>query len=299
LDFKEFVATLSSHVSANPMSTSSRPVLGTPRLQGEGGFSLKGSFVTTLLPVYYQIKQTIRNWIIDKEFRPGAKIPSENELSEKFQVSRLTIRQAISQLVQEGFLISKRGAGTFVTKNDGLIKSFGLEFSGFMDDLFYQISKSKTKSVKLTTMIVPKSIRPKLKLEKGNEEIIQIKRVRFLEKKPFAYTINYLPIEIGRRIKEQDLYKKPLLQIMEQDMGITFVEALQTIEASFANQEVAEKLAIPSGAPILFVERIMYAQKGKPVEVVQSSYRGDLYKYIVRLKNIKRKDEMLWVHQYK
>ena len=65
--------------------------------------------MSTLLPIYYQIKQTIKNWILNKEFNPGEKIPSENELAKKFNVSRLTARQAISQLVQEGFLISKRG----------------------------------------------------------------------------------------------------------------------------------------------------------------------------------------------
>ena len=252
--------------------------------------------MATLLPVYYQIKQTIKNWIINKDFNPGEKIPSENELAEKFKVSRLTVRQAISQLVQEGFLISKRGEGTFVTNNESLISSFSLEFTGFMDDLFYQISKSKTKSVKINRMTVPKLVKEKLGLEDGHE-VVQIKRVRFLEDKSFAYTINYLPIEIGSKINEKDLFKKPLLQILEQDFGIQFNEALQTIEASFADKEVAEQLGITSGSPILFVERIMYTKKRRPVELVQSSYRGDLYKYIVRLKNFKRKDGSVWIHQ--
>lgn len=97
--------------------------------------------MNALLPVYYQIKQAIKHWIITKEFAPGEKIFSENELAEKFKVSRLTVRQAISQLIQEGFLVSKRGEGTFVTKNENLINSFNLEFSGFMDDLFYQVQK--------------------------------------------------------------------------------------------------------------------------------------------------------------
>ena len=252
--------------------------------------------MSALLPAYYQIKQTIKNWILNKEFNPGEKIPSENELGEKFNVSRLTVRQAISQLVQEGFLISKRGEGTFVTHNEHLIGSFSLEFTGFMDDLFYQISKCKTKSVKINRIPVPKVIKEKLELSNSGEEVIQIKRVRFLNDKPFNYTINYLPFDIGRRITEKDLLRKPLLQIMEQDLGIQFTEAFQTIEASFADQEVSEQLGIVSGSPILLVERIMYTKKRKPVEVVQSSYRGDLYKYIVRLKNIKRKNGSIWIH---
>lgn len=253
--------------------------------------------MNALLPVYYQIKQAIKHWIITKEFAPGEKIFSENELAEKFKVSRLTVRQAISQLIQEGFLVSKRGEGTFVTKNENLINSFNLEFSGFMDDLFYQVQKSQTKSVEIARMTVSKSVREKLELGNEEEEVVQVKRIRFKDDKSFAYTINYLPLEIGLKITEGELYKKPLLRIMEQDLGVQFTEAFQTIEASFADQEVSEKLGIPSGSPILFVERIMYTKGGRPIELVQSSYRGDFYKYIVRLKNVKRKEGAVWIPQ--
>ena len=252
--------------------------------------------MNTIVPVYYQIKQAIKNWIVNREFDPGEKIPSENELAERFKVSRLTVRQAIAQLTQEGLLTSKRGEGTFVTENANLITSFSLEFSGFMDDLFYQVSKSKTKSVKMSKMAVPKLIKEKLELDRRDEEVVQIKRVRFKENKSFAYTVNYLPLEIGEKITAGELYRKPLLQIMEQDLGIQFTEAFQTIEASFASKEVAEQLGIPSGSPILFVERIVYSKKRRPVELVQTSYRGDLYKYIVRLRNVRRKDGSIWIH---
>lgn len=253
--------------------------------------------MSSIVPVYYQIKQTIKSWILNVEFHPGEKIPSENELANKFNVSRLTVRQAISQLAQEGFLIGRRGEGTFVTNNTDLINSFSLEFTGFMDDLLYQISKSKTKSVQLTRIPIPKLIKEKLKLDNENDEVVQIKRVRYLENRAFAYTINYLPLEIGKKINGKDLYKKPLLQIMEQDLGIQFTEAFQTIEASFSDQEVSERLGVPLGSPILFVERVMYGKKRKPVELVQSSYLGSCYKYIVRLKNFKRKGGSSWVHQ--
>jgi GntR family transcriptional regulator len=166
-----------------------------------------------------------------------------------------------------------------------------------MDDLFYQVSKSKVKSVEMTRIAVPKLTKEKLELGDKDKEIIQIKRVRILENRSFAYTVNHLPLEIGARVREKDLYVKPLLQIMEQDLGIAFTEAYQTIEASFANQEVAEKLGIQSGSPVLFVERIMYGKNKKPIELVQSSYLGDLYKYIIRLKNIKRKERNIWVHR--
>ncbi len=93
--------------------------------------------MNSLVPLYFQIKQTIKGWIINKEFTSGEKIPSENDLVQMFGVSRLTIRQALSHLAQEGFLFSKRGEGTFVTDCNELTNKFSLEFSGVMDDLFF------------------------------------------------------------------------------------------------------------------------------------------------------------------
>ena len=242
-----------------------------------------------VLPVYYQIKQTIKGWIVSKEFGRGEKIPTENELVERFRASRLTVRQAISQLVQEGFLNSRRGEGTFVTANESLINSFSLETSGFMDDLFsYQVSKVKTKSVEISRVSAPKLVKEKLELDAGTKEVVQIKRIRYLGGRLFTYTINYLPVDIGARLNEKMLYEKTLLRTLEEDCGVQFTEAVQTIEASFADQEVAEKLEIASGSPVLFVERIMYGKRHKPVELFRSFYRGDLYRFIVRFKNVKK-----------
>lgn len=253
--------------------------------------------MNAIVPIYYQIKQRLKERIINGEFGPSEKIPSENQLAKEFNVSRLTVRQATSQLIQEGFLWAIRGKGTFVTNDERLIESFSLEFTGFMDDLFYQVSTTKTKTVEIYRTKIPKYVSDKLKFHQDAEEITLIKRIRFKGDKSFAYTINYLPLEFGERIKEEDLFKKPLLQIMEQELGVKFTEAFQTIEASFADQEIAIKLGVASGAPILLVERAMYAKGRKPVEFVQSYYRGDLYKYIVRLKNVRRKQASVWVHQ--
>jgi GntR family transcriptional regulator len=87
------------------------------------------------------------------------------------------------------------------------------------------------------------------------------------------------------------------LQILDQEMGIRFTEAVQKIEASFADKEVAGKLEISSGSPILFVERIMYSQKLHPVEIFQSSYPGDLYNFTVRFKNVRSKEGSKWIHR--
>lgn len=248
--------------------------------------------MNSVLPIYFQVKQTIRSWLINKEFSSGEKIPSEMELVRRFRASRLTIRQALSQLVQEGFLVSRRGEGTYVSANEKLINSFNAEFRGFLDDIIPRGVRLETKSVAMKCMTAPKLVMEKLELESGKLEVVQIKRVRFLRGKHFAYAVNYLPAEIGSKIADKQLYRRPLMQILEQDLGIRLTDAVQTIEASFADQEVAGKLAVASGSPILHVEKIMYAQKHKPIELFMCSYRGDLCKFIVRFKNVRSR----WVH---
>ncbi|MBC8391822.1 MAG: GntR family transcriptional regulator [Deltaproteobacteria bacterium] len=254
--------------------------------------------MSTLLPVYYQIKHTVKNWILNKEFVPSQKIPSENELADMFKVSKMTVRHAISQLVQEGFLTRKRGAGTFVAENIDLIDSLSIEFTGYMNEIFWQVQKAKTKSVVMKHLKASNLIRTKLGLPEKDKAVLQIKLIRFFEDKPFNYATNYLPVKIGSKITERALYRKPLLQIIQQDLNIPLTEAYQTTEASFSDHEVSQALGIPSGSPMLFVERIMYTTNRKPVSMLQVFYRGDMFKYITRFKNIKRKkkEKDIWVY---
>lgn len=250
----------------------------------------------TVIPIYYQIKQTIKGWVVEKEYPAGGKIPSVSELAQKFKVNRLTVRQAISQLIQEGFLITRRGRGTFVTGDESLINRFSFEFSGFIGDLLHQMPEVKTKAASVSRIAASNFIRKTLELNPAEKEVVQIKRVRLLKDSLFTYTINYLPVAIGLRVKEKDLYARRLLQILEQDLRIEFTDAVQTIEATFADSEVAEHLAIHSGSPVLFVQRTMFTHKQKPVELYQSFFRGDLYKFMVRFKSVKSREGSKWVH---
>jgi GntR family transcriptional regulator len=104
-------------------------------------------------------------------------------------------------------------------------------------------------------------------------------------------------MNIGSKILEKELYKKPLLQILEQDLNIQFTDAYEIIRSSFADQEISDNLQIPSGSSILRIERIMYTKRHKPIEILQASYRGDLFQYVVRLKNVRKKNRNVWIHR--
>jgi len=215
-----------------------------------------------ILPVYHQIRRSIKHWILDKTYCPNEKIPPEQDLAGLFNVNRMTVRQALSSLVDEGLLVPKRGEGTFVTNNEELIQGLYLKHISMTNELFLPLTESKTLSVEKRELEPSPLIREKLELSENDRYVVRIKRDRLTPEGFRAYTINYLPLEIGRKLDKANLLKKPLVKILEDDLKINFIEAFQTIEASFADEETAAHLGIHPGVPTLFTERIMYAEKG-------------------------------------
>ena len=202
-----------------------------------------------VLPVYHQIRRAIKYWVLDKHYLPNSRIPPENELASQFNVNRMTVRQALSSLVQEGLLIRKRGEGTFVTGNEELIQGMSLKHISLTNELLLPLMKSKTLNVKIAEVPPPPLVREKLELNTDETHITRIMRDRLVLEGFRVFTINYLPLEIGRRIGEAQLLQKPLVKIMEEDLKINFIEAYQTIEGSFADEETASHLGIQPGCP--------------------------------------------------
>jgi GntR family transcriptional regulator len=250
-----------------------------------------------VLPVYHQIRRTIKYWILDQRYGPKDKIPPEHELAHQFNVNRMTIRQALSSLVAEGLLIRKRGEGTFVTPSEELIQGMSLKHINMTNVLFLPLMKSKTLTVFKTEIEPTPLIRKKLELNKDDHRVVMIKRDRLVPEGFRAFTINYLPLEVGRLLREEELLKRPLLKIMEDDLRINFIEAFETIEASFADEETAAHLGISPGVPTLLTERIMYAEQGKPVELVNTIYDANLYKCCLHLKKVNRGRSFDWICQ--
>jgi len=218
-------------------------------------------------------------------------------LAGQFNVNRMTVRQALSSLVDEGLLVPKRGEGTFVTNNEELIQGLYLKHISMTNELFLPLTESKTLTVEKRELEPSPLIREKLELSDDDQYVVEIKRDRLVPDGFRAFTTNYLPLEIGRQLDEADLFHRPLSKIMEDDLKINFIEAFQTIEASFADAEAATHLGIPPGVPVLFTERIMYAEKGKPVELVNTIYQASQYKCCFHLKKIKRKSSFDWICQ--
>jgi GntR family transcriptional regulator len=230
------------------------------------------------------MEQVLKSKLISGEFSPGDQIPTEKELCNTYQVSNITVKKALSNLVNEGLLDRKPGKGTFVTGkiSDIIELQHGISTNDILPD---GIEKQEVKVLDITHMKASTKVARILKIRKG-DEIVRVTRTRSVNNIPISLTINSLPLALGERIKKENLKKYPMLHILEKKLKIPIVGALQEIKAIVADHAIASSLSINICSPILYLEFQIFTRREKPVEFVQIYNRSDLVKIIndLRLK---------------
>jgi GntR family transcriptional regulator len=149
------------------------------------------------VPLYHQIQHLIRHRIMSGEYVPGGQIPSENELCRELNVSRVTLREALRELVRDRMLRKVQGKGTFVAV-DPPRRLAPVKYTGFLEDLQERVLKLTVTEVDATRVGATAELTNVLQLGAGEQELTLIKRLRHIEDEPFSYTLNYLPMHIGR-----------------------------------------------------------------------------------------------------
>ena len=233
------------------------------------------------IPLYFQLEQIIKSKIITGEYLPGEQISTEKELCKTYGVSSITARQAVLNLVNEGLLVRMQGKGTFVTEEIKNVNT--LQLSGSINDLITDGSKTQeVKILSISKIRTPKLVAKLLETIEG-EEVVQVRRTRNTNNSPVSYIINYLPVEIGEKIKEEDLCKYPMLQILRDQCKIPLQSGIQYIQAVVADYDISSALSVSICSPILCIETTIFAKRKKPIEFVQTYIRPDRYKYSVKL----------------
>jgi GntR family transcriptional regulator len=236
------------------------------------------------IPLYHQISRDIYRRIAEGQYVVGGALPTEEELSAEFTVSRATVRQAIGELVEQRLVTRRRGSGTFVQK--GADHMLGQRFRGSLLDLMNETRRARVSEVDMETEVpIPKRIAELLQLDQPVGSVVR--RTRTMDGEPFSYTINYLPLPVAALLSEADLNAESIMWLLEAK-GVRLVGATQSIRAQVADSEVGRRLSQPFGGAVLFVERLVIAERQRAVEVVQSWYRGDRYEYTVTL-DLKRR----------
>lgn len=229
------------------------------------------------LPIYYQLEQSIKELIESHKFKQGEIIPSEREFAEKYQISRMTVRQAINNLVNDGFLKRERGKGTFVANQK--IEKKGL--TGFSEDMLSRGMIPGTKVLDFAILKADSKSATKLEIKEGSP-IYQIKRLRFADDEPMAYEILLMSADLVPGLT-LEVARKSIYEFVEKDAGLHISTGTQEIEATTAKKNEAELLQIDEGAPILLIQRKTFIENKQPLEFVQSYYRADRYKFIIEI----------------
>ncbi len=232
------------------------------------------------VPVYWQIKESILKEITSGNLKPGDKILSEPQLKDKYGVSRLTARSAVTELVNEGYLIRKQGYGTFIQKPR--IENSQERFKGFksdMEDKGFTVSSTILES---SEIYAPEFIQSSLMLD-GNPKVFKIKRLRFANNEPIVIHESYIPSELCPNLLQYDFAKDSLYSVFTGKYKKTINNATEHLEAISADMEIASFLEIKEGDPILFIQRTSFIEDNIPFEYSRSWYRGDRYIFDIHL----------------
>lgn len=225
-------------------------------------------------PLYQQLYRLLRHKIITGEWAPQEAIPTEMSLMEKYQVSRATVRQALSELVADGLVVRKRGRGSFVAPPS--VEQSLVRILSFTEDMQQRGLQSQTRLISARLMPATERLVEKLKLE-PEEKVARLVRLRLADGEPMSVEVSCLVYRFVPGLLEHDYTRNSLRQILQQQYGIRLARAEQTIQAIAADEEMAELLDVEQGAPLLYIERVSYSDYDVPVEHLRLYHRGDRY----------------------
>jgi GntR family transcriptional regulator len=231
------------------------------------------------LPIYYQLEQGIKEMIEKAQLKPGEMIPSERELAETYEISRMTVRQAINNLVSDGYLVRKRGKGTFVAAKKIEQPLKGL--TSFSEDMRARGMEPGTNVLEFRIIPANQSLAQQLDIREGGD-IYEIRRIRLADQLPMALETAYVPCALVPGLT-REIVSGSVYEFIENELGLKIKSGVQVLEASVARKVEAEILQMKEGAPVLLIQRNSYLENGQPLELVKSIYRGDRYKFTIEM----------------
>ncbi|MCD7035353.1 GntR family transcriptional regulator [Metabacillus sp. GX 13764] len=232
------------------------------------------------IPIYYQLQEHIKDLIEKGELQPGDAITTEREFAERYQISRMTVRQALTQLVNEGYLHRIQGKGTFVSERK--IEQPLYRLRSFTEDMESRGLKPGSQLISFEVIPAPGQIASQLGIQEY-APIYEIKRIRLADDVPMALETSYISANLIKGLTEQ-IVKKSVYSYIEENLNLQIDHGSQVIESSVANEVEAKFLKIKKGAPIMLIQQKTFLKDETAIEYVKSSYRADRYKFMIETK---------------
>jgi GntR family transcriptional regulator len=214
-----------------------------------------------------------------EELEPGTAIPAERELCARFQVSRMTLRRAIDDLVREGHLDRQHGRGTFV-REPKIAQQ--LTMTSFSEDMRRRGYAPGSRTLSMRDLVAGAQLGRRLAIS-PSAEVVQVERLRLADGRPMAIETLSLPRELVPGLRAADLVDASLYELLASRYGIDIASGQQTIEPTVSDELESELLEVPLHSPAFLFERTSRTEDGRIVEFVRSVYRGDRYQLVVDL----------------
>lgn len=226
-------------------------------------------------PLYLQIKKIIKDRILHGEYPLGSLIPSEPQLEEEFQVSKMTVRNAIGELAQEGYVDKRSGVGTTVVRNTSFSKlSKGKRFTEILVEEGRQIRKRPLGS----GLVTPE---PDTELRRlFGESCYRVERLYLLDERPYIHFVHYLPPMVANTAAEEPEIRS-LYDFLEENQ--VYLENFRDrFSVGIASADIAKWLEVPEGSPLLRRIRQSYDTEGRVMEYSVGHYHTELHDYVVK-----------------
>ena len=230
-------------------------------------------------PLYLQLRQRLEEEIRNGALSPGAALPSEREIAEICDVSRVTVRKAVQALVREGFVVQRRGSGTTVARQVNRVEQSLSRLTSFSEDMARRSVTGRSVWIERGVFSASPAEMMALGL-RADAQVSRIARLRMANDVPLAIeraalSAQYLP--------DPGAIQHSLYEALA-ELGNKPVRAIQRISAVNMRGDDAVLLDVSEGSAGLSIERISYSAQGAAIEFTRSLYRGDAYDFVAELK---------------
>lgn len=231
------------------------------------------------LPLYLQLMEDIIKKIEQGDYTENEKLPSERELCDIYNLSRITVRNALQELEQEEYIYKLHGKGTFVAPKS--YKQRLVKVYSFTEEMIKMGKTPKTNVLSFNIMPVDQRLAQKMNLDL-DQDVYQIKRLRLADDVPFISETSYLPVSLFPNLTRQALESRPMYSIFMDDYAIGVSKATEQFSVTSLRSEEAHDLKAEIGSPAMLLKRLAY-HEDTIIEYTISIISGNKFKYTVEL----------------
>ncbi len=232
-------------------------------------------------PLYIQVLHHLEDEIKSGKWEVGTQLPTQKELADRYNVSLITVRQALTELNQMGYIENIRGKGTFIKKNKETIGF--VQFKSFTEEMELEGKSVSTKVISIFEDIANQVDADVLKVNEG-DTILRVKRIRYIDGVASVLTITTVSMDFGRQLKNYDL-NGSLYRVLKDKLQLDIYKASESIEIDFPNLEAQDRLSIGQNMPVFKVTRTSFSDNVTPIEYTTSIFKGDTTRFFIELFN--------------